>query len=368
MFKNVLLPLRALGAAIVIALSAGPVPAPAAQFGDVSLFAQIPTRGLMTGFPEGIAVRGGRVYVAGPATLGTSLSNDPSPVFEFDLASGALLRTIETQGEDLLGAEHANSCVAFDGSGRLYVLNTQLGTLRVNLQTEAQAAYSPVLPNDPACLLGLNKAPCTPTPLNMPPLPNDLAFDDAGNLYVTDSMQATIWRIPAGGGAPQVWFRDSRLAALYIGVNGIRLSPDRSRIYISVTTDLLGFGRIYTLPLIDKPAAADLQLFHTFALGDGPDGFAFGASGKLYVTLALPGKSGIMVLDPGGNEIARVANPPLSPFAPFDSPANLAFDGQGNVLVTNHAFATGLLLPDHFQVLRVYVNDVASPLAAPLLP
>lgn len=342
--------------------------ASAEQFGDVSVFAQVPVTGLMTGFPEGIAVRGNRAYVSGPATLGTSLSDDPSPVFEFDLATGAVLRTLLAQGEQLFGSEHANSCVAFDGAGQLYVLNTQRGTVRVDLQTEAQTVYSPLPANDPACLLGLNKKPCTPTLANLPPLPNDLAFDDAGNLYVTDSMQATIWRIPAGGGAPQVWFRDSRLASAYIGVNGLRLSPDRSRIFVSVTTDLLGLGRIYTLPLVDQPKAADLKLFRTFAAGDGPDGFAFGASGRLYVTLALPGKSGIAVLDANGNEVARIANPPLSPFAPFDSPANLAFDGKGNVLVTNHAFATGILLQDHFQVLRVYVGDVASPLALPLVP
>jgi sugar lactone lactonase YvrE len=360
--------LRSVLGAALVGMLVGAQPADAAEFGDVSVFAQVPTTGLMTGYPEGIAVRGNRVYVSGPATFGTSLSDDPSPVFELDRNTGALLRTLTVKGEQLLGSEHANSCVSFDGNGRLYVLNTQLGTLRIDLQSEAQTTYAPPLPDQPACLLRLIKQPCTPTPTDTPALPNDLAFDDAGNLYVTDSMQATIWRIPPGGGAPQVWFRDSRLAALYIGVNGIRLSPDRSHLFVSVTTDLLGLGRIYTLPLIDKPAAADLKLFHTFAAGDGPDGFAFGASGNLYVTLALPGKSGIAVLDLGGNEIARIANPPLSPVSPFDSPANLAFDGKGNVLVTNHAFATGLLLPDQFQVLRVFVDDVAAPPALPLLP
>jgi sugar lactone lactonase YvrE len=340
----------------------------AAQFGDVSVFAQVPTQGLLTGFPEGIAVRGDRVYVAGPATLGTSLNNQPSKVYEFDLADGALLRTIDVQGETVFGAEHANACVAFDGDGRLYVLNTQLGTLRLDLQTEQQTTYSPALPNQPICALGLQKKPCTPTLLNLPPLANDLVFDDAGNLYVTDSMQATIWRIPPGGGAPQAWFRDPRLASPYIGVNGIRLSPDRSRVFISVTIDMLGRGHLYTLPLVDQPSAASLQKFHSFGLGEAPDGFAFGASGNLYVTIALPGKSGIVVLDPGGNEIARIVNPLLSLLSPFDAPANLDFDGQGNLLVTNHAFVSGLVLPGQFQVLRVFVDDVASPLAAPLLP
>jgi hypothetical protein len=38
------------------------------------------------------------------------------------------------------------------------------------------------------------------------------------------------------------------------------------------------------------------------------------------------------------------------------------------VLVTNHAFATGLLLPQQFQILKVYVDDLASPLVTPFVP
>ena len=339
--------------------------AEAAPFGQVSVLAQVP---VPNGFPEGIAVKGDRVYVAGPATLGTSVNGQPSRVFEFNIDSGALTRTLLTQGEQVFGAEHANSCLAFDGNGRLLVLNNQIGTFRINLQNAAQTSYTTPFPNDPVCLLNLSKKSCTPTLADLPSLPNDLAFDDAGNLYVTDSLQATIWRIPPGGGTPQVWFRDYRLASPYIGVNGLRLSPDRSTVFLTVTTDLFGLGRVYTLPLVDKPAAADLKVFHNYALGDGPDGIAFGASGKLYVTLALPGRNGISILEPDGSESARLSNPLLSPVAPYDSPANIAFDGKGNILVTNHAFVTGLVLPNQFQILKVFVNDTASPLAAPLLP
>lgn len=356
----------ALAAIATLAFVIVSTPAKATQFGEVSVFAQVP---VPNGFPEGIVVNDSHVYVAGPATLGTSINGQPSRVFEFDLNSGALTRTLLTQGEQTFGAEHANSCLAFDGAGQLYVLNNQIGTFRVNLGTEAQSSYTPPYPNDPACLpLGLSKKPCTPTLANLPALPNDLAFDDMGNLYVTDSLQATIWRIPPGGGAPQVWFRDSRLASPYIGVNGLRLSPDRSLVYLTVTTDLFGLGRVYTLPLVDKPKTTDLKVFHNYALGDGPDGIAFGASGKLYVTLALPGKNGISILEPDGSESARLSNPLLSPVTPYDSPANIAFDGKGNLLVTNHAFVTGLVLPNQFQVLKVFVNDVASPLAVPLVP
>ena len=54
--------------------------------------------------------------------------------------------------------------------------------------------------------------------------------------------------------------------------------------------------------------------------------------------------------------------------AQYDSPANIAFDGEGSLLITNHAFATGALLPEQFSVVKVWVKDGGSPLAKPLLP
>lgn len=330
-------------------------------YGDVRVLATVPTP---PGFPEGIAVKGQTVYVAGPARFGTT-GTGPSSVFAFDIKTGALTRTYHTQGENLL-AEHANSCIAFDKAGRLYVLNTQLGVYRLDTETGAQEQYAPPFPDLPACVASLVGPPCSPTPADMPPLPNDIAFDEQGDAYVTDSMQATIWRIPAGGGAPEIWFQDARLAAAYVGVNGIRLSPSRDKVYFTVTADLLGGSYVYTLPFVAQPAASDLAVFHQFAAGDMPDGIAFGQTGRLYVAMATPMSSGIAVLRQDGAEIARLKNPLLSPIFPYDSPANIAFDGEGSLLVTNHAFATGL--PSQFTVLDVWVKDAGSPLVKPNLP
>ena len=333
----------------------------ARPYGDVKVLATVPAT---PGFPEGIAVKGNRVYVAGPAKFGTTGSG-PSHVFAFDVNTGTLVQTYPTQGENLL-AEHANSCIAFDGFGRLYVLNTQLGIFRINTETGQQESYAPPFPDLQSCLPGVIGPPCSPTLANTPALPNDIVFDEQGYAYVTDSMQATIWRVAPGGGQPEIWFQDQRLASAYIGVNGFRLSPDRSKVFLTVTADLLGGSYVYTLPLVEAPGAADLQVFHQFALGDLPDGIAFGKSGNLYVTIATPFKSGISVLRPNGTEAARFKNPLLSPIFPYDSPANIAFDNKGSLLVTNHAFAT--MLPSQFTVLDVWVNDKASTLAKPLLP
>jgi sugar lactone lactonase YvrE len=259
-------------------------------YGDVQVLATFPTP---PGFPEGVAVKGNKVYVSGPARFGTA-GTGPSTVVAFNRDTGALEATYETQGE-YLPAEHANSCIAFDGGGKLYVLNLQLGIYRLDTGSGQQEAYSTPFPDLPAC--DGNNAPCSPTAFDAPALPNDIAFDEDGNAYVTDSLQATIWRVPAGGGTPQVWYQDARFATVPvngIGTNGIRLSPDRSKAFVTVTIDQTGQSFIYTVPLVAQPAAGSATEFKHFAPTDLPDGIAFGKSGNLYVAIATPGLSGVV--------------------------------------------------------------------------
>ena len=334
----------------------------ARPYGDAQVLATFPTP---PGFPEGIAVKGNKVYVSGPARFGTA-GQGPSMVVAFNRDTGATEATYPTQGE-ATEFEHANSCIAFDGQGRLYVLNTQLGLYRLDTGSGQQESYSTPFPDLHTC--DTNPAPCSPTPFDAPALPNDIAFDDAGNAYVTDSLQATIWRVAPGGGAPQIWYQDSRFATvpgIGIGTNGIRLSPDRTQVFVTVTIDTTGQGYIYTLPLVAQPAPGAATVFKHFAPTDLPDGIAFGKSGNLYVAIATPGLSGIVILAPDGSEVGRLTNAAPGDIAPYDSPANIAFNGHGSLLTTNHAFAT--MIPSHFNVLDVYVGDSASPLAKPNLP
>mgnify|MGYP000379069265 CR=1 FL=1 len=179
------------------ALLAAPL-ARAADYGEVKHLATVPTP---PGAPEGLAIDQNVAYVAGPARLGTFASGQPSRVLGFDATTGQLLHDWPTQGEDLL-REHANSCVALDAAGRLHVLNSQLGLYRLDPATGVQTPYGAPFPDLPSCGL-LVQAPCSPTLVDLPALPNDLVFTASGDAYVTDSFQATIWRVPAGGGAPQ---------------------------------------------------------------------------------------------------------------------------------------------------------------------
>jgi sugar lactone lactonase YvrE len=345
--------------AVVLSLAcAGVADAEVRPFGDARVLAQVPTP---PGFPEGIAVANGLVWVSGPATFGT-IGKPPSKVLLYDAGTGTLLRSWDIQGENL-AQEHANSSLAIDRLLRVYVLNTQLGIVRISLNGK-QERYSAPFPDLKPC--GQAAPPCSPTPFDAPPLPNDIVFTANGTAYVTDSFQATIWRVPPGGGVPQIWFQDARLASPSFGPNGIRLDPAGTKVYFTVTEDLQHRAFVYTLPLVAQPTAGNLKVFREYTNGDLPDGIAFGKSGQLYVAIATPFASGISILSPAGTEVTRLANQG-NPIFPYDSPANIAFDGKGSILVTNHAFVTGVTNPAQFTVLDVYVADPGLPLHRPLI-
>jgi sugar lactone lactonase YvrE len=346
--------------AVVLSLaSAGVAGAEVRPFGDARVLAKVPTP---PGFPEGIAVSNGLVVVSGPATFGT-IGKPPSKVLLYEATTGTLVRSFDIKGENL-AQEHANSSLALDKFLRVYVLNTQLGIVRLSLNG-TQEQYSQPFPDLKPC--GQVAPPCSPTPFDAPPLPNDIAFTASGTAYVTDSFQATIWRVPPGGGAPQIWFQDARLGSPSFGPNGIRLDPSATKVYFTVTEDFQHRAFVYTLPLVANPTGADLKVFHEYTNGDLPDGIAFGQSGRLYVAIATPFASGISILSPAGTQVVRLANQG-NPIFPYDSPANIAFNGKGSILVTNHAFVTGVTNPAQFTVLDVYVADLGLPLHKPLVP
>jgi sugar lactone lactonase YvrE len=354
--------LLALAAALAAgALAAGAPPAAAQgrrvqpELGDSNVRFAIPSEGYPgdLGYPEGIVINGNQAFVSTPATFGTS-GSAPSKIYAFDVRTGVLTGEFVIEGQDL-SQEHALSGMTLDGSDRLYVLDIQQGVLRLTLDGQSQEVYAPAFPDLPANAHG-----------DQPPLPNDLTFDDQGYLYVTDTLQGVIWRIPPGGGSAELWFSDARLDTPF-GPNGIRVSPDRTRLFFGVTTDDFGAGTIYTLPLVESPSAEDLEVFHVY-WGEGPDGLGFGASGKLYVTLAF--SNVVSVLGPDGSEVARYAGPAATQDGgaiPWDAPATFAFDNRtGRLLIVNHALFSGI--PEHFVVFDLYVDDRVDPVPQPNVP
>ena len=60
---------------------------------------------------------------------------------------------------------------------------------------------------------------------------------------VTDYEGATIWRVPPGGGAAQVWIKDPALDGGPFGLTGIVLSADRTFFYVAMQSQAgLGAG------------------------------------------------------------------------------------------------------------------------------
>lgn len=322
-------------------------------FGTITKFASVPAT---PGYPEGVAVHGNSVFVSGPARFGTA-GTGPSAIQVYNRKTGQLQQTIVVQGE-ALAFEHALSNIAIDGQGRIYALSTQLGLIRFTKHGHnyQQSTYGAPLPDLP---------PVVPGP-DFPPIPNDVVFDDDGNAYVTDSLQATIFRYGPGGGVPTIWFQSPLFVGsgpIPFGPNGIRLDPEREHVYVAITTSPTNpaLGTIYRLPLVNSPAPGALETFHVYAAGEGPDQLAFANDGRLYVTLAFTNQ--ISFLSPGGAELGRIGSQPGDE-VPLDNPAGIAFDSRTkSVFVANHALLSGN--PAHFAVLSVYVGNPGDPLSQP---
>lgn len=324
------------------------------NYGDASLFATVPAQD----HPEGIAVDGNRVFISttvgldGPPVGG----GRPSTIFVFDRRTARLKDEIVVQGEDVNGFRGIVG-LAMDGQGRLYAADVQGRILRFSFGSKkvTQETYA-TIPDLKPCVL-LVAVPCSPTLDDRPAFPNDVVFDTDGNLYVTDSFQATIFRIPPGSSEAAVWFQDASLDGA-LGLNGIEVSPDGTTVYFGVTGDWLNVAHLYRLPLVDQPSVADLSLIRSWDSG-GLDGLAFGASGSLYSTLFSYNE--IAVIAPNGEETARLQSDL------YDEPASIAFDDTRRaLLIPNHAFLN--LQPEPRRIVSVYVDDRGATVARPLIP
>ena len=338
--------------AVAVGLQVGPVAADGPSFGDVSVFASAPA----PGHPFGIAVDADRVYVstsAGDFFAGHQNSDDER-VFEYNhggkLLGTTVIDTAENSDMGLFG-------LALDGNSgtdhKLYVADMNGRILRLDTKSKGAApeVFSQV-PEDSGLAGDWMLA-----------MWNDLVFDTAGNLYVPDD-KPRIWRVTPDGTAT-IWVTDPRLAGLFGfagGPLGGRIDPSGEWLYTSITVaaDEPWTSAIYRIRLVDHPTAADIELVHRFPFDPNQvapqaTGLAFAASGNLYVSLIGPNQ--IAVLDPSGDEIARITDPR------FFSPWGLAFSGK-SLLVTNGDLEPGDN-PDAWKIFKVYVGETGLPLNRP---
>ena len=168
--------------------------------------------------------------------------------------------------------------------------------------------------------------------------PNALAFDAAGNVYVSDSFQATIWRVAPAGGAPVAWVADPLLGTTGVppfGANGMSFSRDASALFVANT----GNDTIVRIPLPGGPSGTPgtPEIFvHSI---NGADGLAIDAANNLWV--AANQADEIVVLDPSGRVIAK-----LGDFDGIDrrgAPVGLLFPAS-LVIVDDFVYVTNLSL------------------------
>jgi len=154
--------------------------------------------------------------------------------------------------------------------------------------------------------------------------PNDLAFDDDGNLFVTDPFLAEIWKIDALGNA-SVWLADPLLqgnpddpafvGVHDFGVDGIAFDQNKRNLYVGV----LDYGRVIRIPLGCQSPRLDVVVESPTL--KGMDGIAIDRRGTIYAAVNIANR--IATIDSRGG-ISVVAEGDA-----FDAPASIVF-GTGH--------------------------------------
>jgi len=268
--------------------------------GAVERFATLPAGNAN---PEGITVdKHGDVYVT---TFAVSAASGPGRVFVFD-DRGSLKRQLDVAGSSnlLLG-------IAFHPqNNQLLVLDFGAGNvLSVNPNTGASTVFS-AIPGG-----GLNA----------------LAFDAAGNVYISDSFRGTIWRTGPRGGTATAWLTHDLLTTTGFppfGANGMGFNSDESALFVANT----GNDTVVRVP-VTAGAAGTPQVFVNSV--NGADGLILDADDNLWICANQADE--IVVVDRTGKAIAKLGDfNGLSGGAPagFLFPASLARRGDW-IYVTN---------------------------------
>ena len=280
-----------------------------------------------TAHPEGLTIDArGNFYVA-DFDVGSTSGIGNIVVFD---RHGRLLRTLQvTAGSNLLLG------IAFNpATGDLLVCDLgKSQVLKVDPQSGAASTFAALPALTPGASAG----------------PNALAFDAAGNVYISDSVQATIWRTDASGNNVTPWVSDPLLAIQGdpaqgtqdfppFGANGLAFNNEATALFVANTAS----DRVIRIPLPNGPSGTPGQP-ETFVNSiNGADGLVIDASDNLWV--AANQADEIVVVDPTGRAIAK-----LGDFDGIDrqgAPVGLLFPASP-VLVDGFVYVTNLSLDLH---------------------
>jgi len=171
--------------------------------------------------------------------------------------------------------------------------------------------------------------------------PNALAFDESGNLFVTDTAAGAVWRIPPGGGAGAApWITHPTLQGTGVlgnpfplGANGLAWDECHRSLVVANTEQ----GLLVRIPVLAGGGPGEPQVLRDdlFTV----DGVAVDSRGSIYAAIA------------GLNEVVRVSADgslveTLHSGAPLHLPASLAFGraalDRHTLFITNFAFDPSL--------------------------
>jgi sugar lactone lactonase YvrE len=354
--------------AAALAFAAAPALADQRAKFDTRVLAQIPSPGFSA---DSLVAPDGTVYAGSfenPA--GDSIA---SRVFRF-APDGALETSYTIWGQDL-SSPHGVQVAAIDAGGLLYLLDqSPPRVLTLDPRTGEQRVYA-TFHDLPSCSMAPTGAECSQTLVDNPPEPDYAAWGPDGSMYVTDYQEATIWRIPPGGGDAHVWLTDPRFDGLQFDAAGIVLKPDHRTLLVDTAASSpttgpdFAQGKLYELPIQLDGKPGELRQLWESGATQAPDGFAVAQSGNIYLALVGPGANQIVELSPAGQLLASAPDPiaNLSAPVPYDEPSSVQFDGD-RLIVTNLAFIDGNASPNHQVLFDVWAGEPGMAIYHPPAP
>jgi sugar lactone lactonase YvrE len=234
-------------------------------------------------YREGIAVaRDGKVYVGTFGFITTGPVAGPGKIYVFD-DDGRLLRQLSVAGStaQLLGLDFHPS------THTLLVIDFGAANVRsVDPQTGASSVCI-TIPPPPPTGAGLNA----------------LAFDSAGNTYISDSFQGIIWKkTGAGCGAATAWVTSPLLQTSMVppfGANGLQFNKAGNALLVANT----GSDQIIRIPVNGGAPGTPAVYVNSI---NGADGLVIDRDDNIWV--AANQSDEIVVLDPSGKAIAKLGD------------------------------------------------------------
>lgn len=193
-------------------------------------------------------------------------------------------------------------------------------------------------------------------------LPNDLTFDRAGNMFVTESISGSVYRVPAGSSQRELWIQDPLLfgdidqspVPFPVGANGLDYDDQTDTLIVSNSQ----VPSIIEIP-DDEGIAGDPVVLAAGEHLRGADGISLDANGDIFVVSNF--NSTVLLIDRYSGEATIIADgsdglvfPATSAFGQFGPDKKALF-------VTNFGFGQGPDAPASLLRIDVGVKSEKFP-------